>query len=136
MKKILMLSSILLLAAVCAMAQYGGQDTSNQTNASQSSAIQNNADPNETTVQGCLSGSDGSYMLTDKSGTMYQIKGNTSKLQAHLGHTIIVTGTSKSASGADAATQSGSMSNPSDSHPTLMMSSFKHVSPTCSSAAQ
>lgn len=131
MKKLLMLSLVLLLSAVCAFAQYGSQDSNNQ-----SSAGQGSADPNETTVQGCLSGSSGNYMLTDQAGTVYRIKGNTSKLQAHVGHTISVTGTSTTASGANAARQSGSMSSPSDSHPTLMVSSFKHISPSCNSASQ
>jgi hypothetical protein len=83
------------------------------------------------TVQGCLSGSDGNYTLTDKSGTAYQLSGDTSKLAAHVGHTISVIGMSSGMSGA----QSGSMSSPSDSsQKTLMVSSFKHVSPTCNAS--
>jgi len=128
MKKLLILSSILLLSAVCAMAQYGSQDTSNQSSASSGTS-------GSMTVQGCLSGSSGSYTLTDKSGTAYQLSGDTSKLAAHVGHTISVTGMSSSSS-ASTSGQSGSMSSPSDSHPTLMVSSFKHVSPTCNSASQ
>jgi hypothetical protein len=126
MKKLLMLSSVLLLSAVWAVAQYGSQDTSSQSEAASSHS-------GSMTVQGCLSGSDGNYTLTDKSGTAYQLSGDTSKLAAHVGHTISVTGMSAGTSSGGA--QSGSMSSPSDSsHPTLMVSSFKHVSPTCSAS--
>lgn len=124
MKKLLMLSSILLLSAVCAIAQYGSQDN-------QSSASANTS--NDKTVQGCLSGSDGNYTLTDRSGTVYQLTGDTSKLAAHVGHTISVTGTSSSSS---ASTSGQAMSGPADSHSTLMVSSFRHVSPNCNSASQ
>jgi hypothetical protein len=126
MKKLLMLSSVLLLCAVWAMAQYGSQDTSGQSGAASSHS-------GNMTVQGCLSGSDGNYTLTDKSGTAYQLSGDTSKLSAHIGHTISVTGMSMGTGSSGA--QSGSMSSPSDSsQKTLMVSSFKHVSPTCSAS--
>src|SRR5689334_17788268 len=36
-------------------------------------------------VEGCLSGSDGKYTLTDKQGTTYQLTGDTSKLAEHVG---------------------------------------------------
>lgn len=131
MKRLLMLSSILLLSAVWAVAQYGSQDTSNQ-GSSQSSATSSAS--GNMTVQGCLSGSDGNYTLTDKTGTAFNLTGNTSRLQAHVGHTISVTGMASSGS---ASGQTGSMSSPSDSsHQNLMVSSFKHVSPTCNMASQ
>ena len=87
----------------------------------------------QTTIVGCLSGSDGSYSLTDKSGTTYQLTGDTAKLQNHVGHTIQVTGTSASDS-TMRGKQSGSMSAPSDTETTFNVTSFKHVSSTCSSA--
>jgi hypothetical protein len=131
MKKLAMLSSILLLSAVCAVAQYGSQDNSQNNPSSASSS----ASSGSMTVQGCLSGADGNYTLTDKSGTAYNLTGDTSRLQAHVGHTISVTGMTSS-SGSTSG-QSGSMSSPSDSsHPSLMVSSFKHVSPTCNMASQ
>jgi hypothetical protein len=84
----------------------------------------------KTTVQGCLAGSAGSYSLTDKSGTTYQLTGDTAKLQAHVGHTIEVTGTTMSNQGSTG--QSGSMSAPSEMEPTINVTSFKHVSTSCS----
>jgi len=117
MKRLLLLSSILLLSAVCAVAQY---DPPSQDDAS------------KTTIQGCLAGSNGNYTLTDKSGTTYQLTGATAKLQAHVGHTISVTGTTGPSTGASSA-PSGSMSAPAETQPTLNVTSFKHVAPNCSS---
>ena len=121
MKRIFLLSSILLLSAVFATAQYESQPND-----------QSSSGATKTTIQGCLAGSDGNYSLTDKSGTTYQLTGDTAKLQAHVGHTISVTGTATSASGA-AGMQTGSMSGPAEGQPTLNVMSFKHVSPNCSS---
>jgi hypothetical protein len=122
MKRLLLLGSILLLSAVFALAQYGSQPSGTAS-----------SDLSMTTIQGCLAGSTGSYSLTDKSGTTYQLTGDTAKLQAHVGHTISVTGTTTpSAGSASAAGQSGSMSAPADGQPTFSVTSFKHVSPSCS----
>jgi len=72
--------------------------------------------------------------LTDKSGTTYQLTGDTAKLQAHVGHTIKVTGTTTSSQGSASATgqSSGSMSAPSEAQPTFNVTSFKHVATSCS----
>ena len=48
------------------------------------------------TVEGCLSGSNGNFTLSDKNGTSYQLTGDTAKLSEHLGHEVKVTGTSGS----------------------------------------
>lgn len=121
MKRMLLLGTMLLLSALCAVAQYERPDPGTDSSAA-----------GKTTIQGCLAGSAGSYSLTDKSGTTYQLTGDTAKLQAHVGHTIKVTGTSE---GSPSTTgQSGSMSAPSDAQPTFNVTSFKHVSASCSGA--
>jgi hypothetical protein len=122
MKKMLLLSSILALSAVWAVAQYGSQQPS--------ASSQSSSDASKTTIEGCLAGSVGNYSLTDKLGTTYQLTGDTAKLQAHVGHTVQVTGTTSSA-GATGG-QTGSMSAPADTQPTLNVSSFKHISASCS----
>lgn len=124
MKKPFLLSSILLLTAAFAVAQYGSQSGSNPSS----------SDMSQTTIQGCLAGSDGNYTLTDKSGTTYQLTGDTAKLQNHVGHTIQVTGTSAPDAGDMSEKQSGSMSAPSDSPPMFNVTSFKHVSATCAAS--
>lgn len=45
-----------------------------------------------TTIQGCLSYTDGHYRLTDSSGTVYQLSNEANKLTHHVGHEIKVTG--------------------------------------------
>ena len=45
-------------------------------------------------VQGCLQGSDGNYTITEKSGRTYRLLGDLSKLTAHIGHDVQITGTS------------------------------------------
>jgi uncharacterized protein YdeI (BOF family) len=97
------------------------------TTSAQTSAGQNNMG-NQTTVKGCLSSSNGNYMLTDKSGTMYQLMGDTSKLSEHVGHEIKVTGTMGSA-GSQTGESGGGMGQ--GSQEALQVSSVKHISKNC-----
>ncbi len=135
MKRILLLSSISLLSAVWAFAQYDSKPSSTTTQSSTTSTTTQSGSETKS-IQGCLSGSDGNYTLTDKSGTV-KLTGDTSQLQAHVGHTIQVTGTLASSSASGATTDSAghptsSMSGSADARqPTFNVSSFKHVSPTC-----
>jgi len=73
MKKLLLLSSILLLSAVWAVAE---------------------SSDSKITVDGCLTKSSGTFNLLDKaSGNTYHLEGDTAKLEDHVGHTVQVTGT-------------------------------------------
>lgn len=123
MKKILLLSSIFLLSAVWAVAQYDSQPSAS----SQSSS----SDAGQTTLEGCLGGSNGSYSLTDKSGTTYQLTGDTGKLEHHVGHTMQVTGTAST--GSSTSNSSGSMSEAAEAQPTFNVISFKHIAASCTS---
>ncbi len=117
MKRILLLSYILLLSAVWAIAQYDA-------------GSQSNTDSGKMTVEGCLSGTAGNFSLTDKStGTTYQLTGNTAKLQNHVGHTMQVTGTASAGTTNPAGSMSSS-TEPSGAK-TLNVTSFKHISATC-----
>lgn len=124
MTRVLMLGTILLLSVAWLAAQ---QDQANPSKAGSGS---------ETTVQGCLQGSSGSFTLTDKAGTAYQLSGDTSKLTEHVGHEVQIKGTtSASNSPAD------SSSNPSGvsaggSQTSLTVKDVKHISKTCASAAK
>jgi hypothetical protein len=91
-------------------------------------------DAGSTTLQGCLGGSDGNFNLTDKTGTKYQLSGDTSKMTAHVGHTVQVTGTSASGASSPTSSQTGSMSGSADSGHTFTVTSFKHVSGSCDSS--
>ena len=66
--------------------------------------------------EGCLSGSDGNYTLTDKNGNSFQLTGDTAKLSEHVGHEVKVTGTASSASTSPSGgTASGTMGQTSSS---------------------
>ena len=86
----------------------------------------------QTTVEGCLQGTGGNYTLTDKTGTTYQLQGDTSKLSAHAGHEVKITGTTASAA--------SNTPNPTTGTPTsgtqqsmLTVERIKHISETCKS---
>jgi hypothetical protein len=129
MRHVLFLA-VLLFGTTWALAQADQNQTSpsDQTPTAQGDMTPTNSGGN-TTVQGCLSGSDGNYMLTDKNGMTYQLTGDTAKLTDHVGHEIKVTG-SKSDS---AMAPSGGGTDTAASKQTLQVSSFKHVAKTCSS---
>ena len=118
MKKTILATLIVLVCGLWAVAQ--------QSDPGQSSSGQAAGSAAQTTIQGCLSGSDGKYTLTDKSGTAYQLTGDTAKLSDHVGHEIQIKGkvsppsTPPSASAATA-------------QQTLDVTSVKHVSATCGS---
>jgi hypothetical protein len=87
------------------------------------------------TVQGCLSGSDGNFMLTDQSGATYRLTGDTSKLSEHVGHEVKITGSTSAgsaASGSSPSSSAGSTSGASGSQE-LQVSSVKHVAKSCTS---
>jgi len=130
MSTILMLAlSFLLSAAVLQAQEQYPQAGSNATASGQ------------TTVQGCLRGSDGTYTLTDNSGTTYTLQGDTSKLSAHVGHEVQITGTTSGASAASPSAGAGT-TNPTTGTPTtgaqqstLTVQNMKHISKTCKSAS-
>lgn len=119
MRQIFLILSIMLLGLTWAIAQ--------DTTSTQSSRAGQSAS-GQVTVEGCLSGSNGNFTLTDKNGTSYQLTGDTAKLTEHVGHEVKVTGmpSSGAASGDSASAGAGSAQ-------TLQVSSIKHVSKTCKS---
>lgn len=113
MRQILFLS-VLLLGTVWAVAQ-NPADPPQKGSASASAQ----------TVEGCLSGSDGKFILTDQQGKTFELTGDTSKLAEHVGHEVKITGTAGSATGSAGAGQSSGAS--------LEVSSVKQVAKTCKS---
>jgi hypothetical protein len=137
-----LLTSILLLSATWALAQYGGgsstsdqnttdnQNTADSQSTGGSHSMSGNAEPGanmSSTVEGCLSRSGGKYMLTDPSGTEYELTGKTAGLKAHVGHTIEVTG--RPISGHKPGSMSDEHTNMD--HQSVRVSSFRHVSGNC-----
>ena len=114
MSKMLVLALTLLCSAAWLQAQ--DQNSQNPPDSSAPAASQ-------TSVKGCLQGSDGNFTLTSDSGTTYSLQGDTSKLSDHVGHEVRITGT----------TANASSSNSNGSQPTLTVEKFKHISKTCNS---
>ena len=112
MKRMYLVPAILLLSALWLAAQ-----TSNSTSQSPDKNSQ-------TSIQGCLSGSAGSYTVTDQSGKNYKLQGDTSKLSEHVGHEVRITGTEES--GANSA------AGATPAEPNFNVSSVEKVSDSCS----
>lgn len=118
MKKLCLVAAILFVSVVV-FAQ--GTPPSGQPNA-QASSQATAADP-EKSIEGCLAGSGGNFTLTDSSGKTYQLAGDTAKLGEHVGHTVRISGSEKSA-GTDAPG--------AGAQPTFTVQKVKVVSPNCS----
>ncbi|HTT24919.1 MAG TPA: DUF5818 domain-containing protein [Candidatus Sulfotelmatobacter sp.] len=143
MRKLLLVFSVLLLGLTWSVAQNaaGSQnsDASAQSNSASGSTSNGGQTPGQTpraaggqmTVEGCLSGSNGNFTLTDKNGTSYQLTGDTAKLSAHVGHEVKVTGSSASAG--EGASGSAETSAAGSAGETLHVTSLKHISKTCKS---
>jgi len=129
-----MLAAILLLSAAWLQAQQYPQagsspSSANPTSSSQADSSQSGSSSSQM-VEGCLQGSNGSFTLTDNSGTTYQLAGDTSKLTEHVGHEVQIKGSTSGASpaGSGAGAAAGGQQ-------TLTVESVKHVSKTCKSAS-
>ena len=119
MKQTLLLS--LVLCAAWLMAQQS----------STSGNSQSSSTGNETTIQGCLSGSGGNFTLTDDSGNAYQLKGDTSTLSKHVGHEVQITGATAESAASSSGTSSTTGTATSTAQRTLDVNSMKHVSTSC-----
>lgn len=159
MRKGYLITSILLLSSVWLMAQStpsstqqpSTPSTTDQSSPSATSPSQSTTTTQTTTtdttqtsssgssIEGCLSGSAGSYTLTDTTGKTWQLAGDTSKLTEHVGHDIRLTGSegnggasgsSNSASGSSASS-TGAGAGASGSQPTFTVQKVKMISSTC-----
>lgn len=128
MKKSLLLITMLLLSAAWVVAQSTSPAPSpSQPSASDQSSQSSTGDQAkatakaDNTIRGCLSGSAGSYTLTDNaSGKSYKLTGSDADLSAHIGQEVELNGSSATASagmnGSAASNPSSSASsNPADS---------------------
>jgi len=100
-RKTLVVTLVVLVSAMWLAAQDSGQ-------------MGKSAGP--TTIQGCLSSTDGHYQVTDKSGKVYQLSYDASKLAHHVGHLIKVTGTVDT----------------SGAQPVVKVQTLTHIADTCS----
>lgn len=129
MRQVFLFLSVLLLGVSWAVAQ-GTSPASSSPSSSAQTASPTSAG-GETTVEGCLSGSSGSYTLAAKDGTTYQLTGDTAKLSEHVGHEVKITGTANSAASSPSSGAASSSAGSTSSEKSLQVSSLKHVSKTC-----
>jgi len=116
MRKTLMLTVVLLLSAVCLLAQ---------DNMGKSSGM-----ADETTITGCLSRAGGYFTLTDSSGNKHHLVGyNAKQMGEHVGHTVEITGTPTIKT--TDTTQTGLESSAKET-PAFKVKSVKHIAATCS----
>jgi hypothetical protein len=80
------------------------------------------ADRGGNAIEGCIAGAPGSFTLTDSSGKTYQLAGDTAKLNDHVGHTLLISGSQKSGEGGSSA------------QPTFIVQKVKMVSSSCSTS--
>lgn len=137
MRQIFLLVSVLLLSLSWALAQDATQgSTTPARGTNPMNSGQNSAAAGEKTVTGCLSGSNGSFSLTDKHGNSYQLTGDNAKLSEHVGHEVRVTGTpSPSASGATAGAPGTTTAGNTGAEQSLQVTSLKHISKSCQAGA-
>lgn len=86
-------------------------------------------------VEGCLSGTDGNFTLTDKAGATYQLQGENSELAKHVGQEVRIEGMASAAGSASAASSNAASPSGASSESTLTVSKVKKVSNTCSSGS-
>jgi hypothetical protein len=112
MCKWVMTVAVVLLSSVWMMAQYGSQSSGSMSDQSSAGNAANH-------LEGCLSGSNGNYTLTDNAGNSYKLSGDSSELDKYNGSKVRVMGSMAAAgsaamhgeSGMGAAGSSGSSSN-------------------------
>jgi len=81
-----------------------------------------------TTLKGCLQYTKHHYYLTDAGGKEHMLSGAATKLKAHVGHEIEVTGTE----GTHAVnTTTDSMASSAHEVPVFNVTSIKHIADTC-----
>lgn len=131
MKKMLLLVTLGIFSASFALAQ-------DSSTAGQVATPGSNTAAGVSTVQGCLSGGDGNYLLTeDGTGATYKLMGAEPQLKKHMGHEVAVTGQSTTDSGSQAAaTDQGQAQQPANSSggTTIQVTNVKMIAKQCHSA--
>ena len=156
MRKTFLITAILLLSTAWAVAQTtpnsqqpvtpGASSPSSTMPSPQSSTPDTSSNAtqtssqtadNSTAIEGCLSGSSGSYTLTDQSGKAWQLAGDTSKLTEHVGHQVRIMGSSSDSSASGAGSSSAASSGAGASGAagtTFTVKRVKMISASCSAS--
>lgn len=115
MRKVLLITTTLLMVPISLIAQGAGKTS------------------DTTTVTGCLHYTSRQYILTEKNGTQHQLVGSSRELKPHVGHEVEVTGMEGVQT--HSTTVDGAASTVKHV-PHLKVTSIKHVADTCGAGAQ
>lgn len=104
MRKAILLSAALTLCAGLALAQDTPSNGAASQNGTTTTTTTTNTDQSASanTIQGCLMGTSGNYMLTDATGVAYKVQGDESQLSANVNKEVEVMGTVASTASASA----------------------------------
>jgi hypothetical protein len=152
MKKVYLITAVLLLSTAWVVAQTAptSPSTSQTSPSTQQSTPPSQSVPDassqtaqtstdNSSIEGCLNGSAGSWTLTDSTGKTWQLAGDTSKLSDHVGHQVRISGSEGSASaspssgaaGGAAPSASSGAGASSGSQPTFNVKKVKMISSSC-----
>lgn len=134
MRKLSLITAILLLSSTWVLAQnstpptdqYPGSSSpsAQQPDKSQTGAQTATSDQGGQTVEGCLSGAADSFKLTDAMGKTYELTGDTSGLAENVGHQVRLWGNAGSSGGGEKISASGPQA-------TFGVKKVKSLSATC-----
>lgn len=122
-----------------------GSASDQSSTGSQSGMNSTSSTGSETSIEGCLSGSNGSFTLTDNAGTAYQLTGDNSELSKHVNEEVRLKGTQSasasstpsasnpSGSASSSSTGSSASASGSTASHSFDVTSVKKVSDTCTS---
>src|SRR5215470_8723264 len=96
MRKAVFVAWVMLLGGAMAVAQTSS--TNSTSSQSTTPSTSKSTSSSQTTLRGCLTGSNGNFTLTDQSGATFALSGNSEKLQSHVGEQVEVTGQNMRAS--------------------------------------
>jgi hypothetical protein len=125
-----------------------GSSSSQSDQSSSTQASSGMSSGSETSIEGCLKGSAGSYTLTSSTGSSYQLTGSTDELSQHVNQQVRLKGTpitasasastspsaASSSSTPSSSTGSSTPSSSSSSQQSFTVSRVTKISDTCSTS--
>ncbi|HLK34266.1 MAG TPA: DUF5818 domain-containing protein [Terriglobales bacterium] len=121
---LLLLSAVWVAAQTPASSPQNGNGSASDSSGGHGTSSSQSRVGHQATVQGCLSGSSGNYTLVGNNGMTYQLQGDSSQLNQHVGQEVKVDASeSANAASTRSATTSGTQ--------TLQVSKVEKVSQTC-----
>jgi hypothetical protein len=129
MRRLILFSAVLLFASVSAFAQYDSNASAPSKNEAK-------------TISGCLTSSNGQFMLTESSGNTVWLRGkNTADLQSSVGHQVSVTGSERdvqasSATGERTSQNNAMGKNAAPNEGSFLVQSLQDTGSACPSGSQ